>query len=251
MAGVLNISCPQCDREMKAPGDGIGKKIRCKGCDHRFIIEDPKKQAKQRLQKPSARKKAPAKKGAPPPTSRKKKSPPPKESTPKASADGDSYGVEELDDWPRCPDCTNPMSDLDAVICLNCGYNIQTRAKVETRRTYETTGMDKFLWWLPGILCVVLTIALITYTILHWFVLPGEIIENWKKHAKEGKGRMTIIAQEDISTWAYFFHPGIVVWLVVFSGWASYKAGRFAVKRLIQNPLPPEVVKEKKKKGPT
>src|SRR5205085_8967925 len=40
---TMTISCPECDRQIKAPADAVGKKIRCKSCEHVFVIKAPAK----------------------------------------------------------------------------------------------------------------------------------------------------------------------------------------------------------------
>ena len=37
MPASITIVCPECDKEMKAPADVAGKKIRCKGCGAMFV----------------------------------------------------------------------------------------------------------------------------------------------------------------------------------------------------------------------
>ena len=40
---TIVISCPECDKQIKAPADAVGKKIRCKSCEHVFVIKAPAK----------------------------------------------------------------------------------------------------------------------------------------------------------------------------------------------------------------
>src|SRR5947209_4244273 len=149
---TIVISCPECDKKIKAPADAVGKKIRCKSCDHVFVIKAPGKA--------SAKVPGPIKPAAPsgkPPKAEKPAKPtsPPKPSKPTDEDDEDAnpYGLAEVDEKLRCPQCAFEMEE-GAFICVGCGFNTRTREQARTLRIKETTGQDKFLWLLPGILAV-------------------------------------------------------------------------------------------------
>lgn len=231
MAGVIQITCAKCDRSMKVPAEGVGKKIRCKGCGHAFIIEDPA----------ARKKKPPAQKAAKPAKAKK-----PARAAVDDDEDANPYGITDEDLTPRCPECANEMESEDAVICLHCGYNTQTRTHVSTKRVYEPTGGEKFLWLLPGILCVVGIFVLIGYDVFHHFALPGICFDEWDKLIDEGKSRSEAIGEVD--WWAFIFHPGFELWIFIISAFGCYSLGKFAVKRLVYNNKPPERVKEDRKK---
>ena len=38
MASPIVVTCPQCEKQIKAPPEAQGKKIRCKGCGHAFVV---------------------------------------------------------------------------------------------------------------------------------------------------------------------------------------------------------------------
>ena len=71
MATTIVISCPECDKQIKAPAELEGKKIRCKGCGHTFVVRasaaagdgdgPAAKPAKKKPAPPPAKAKAPAK----------------------------------------------------------------------------------------------------------------------------------------------------------------------------------------------
>src|SRR5262245_53642187 len=105
MASTIDVACPECQKQIKASAELQGKKVRCKGCGHVFVIGGAT------ASKPSAEAKAgPVKVG------------------PKASGDEDdakAYGLSAITDEgiPRCPHCAQEMSSAEAIICLHCGYN--------------------------------------------------------------------------------------------------------------------------------
>jgi DNA-directed RNA polymerase subunit RPC12/RpoP len=212
MASTITITCPECKKQIKAPADLVGKKIRCKGCGHAFVAkadEEDEKPAKPA--RPAG--KAPAK---PEPAK------PAKPSDDEDDEDANPYGVTSLDLAPRCPNCANEMESAEAIICLYCGYNTVTREQAKTRKIAEVTGGDQFLWLLPGILCVIADLLLIGGVV---WVIIGAIIYNpdgeFAKYQRQAAGCCAL-------------------WWTILSIWVGYKATRFAVKRLILHPTPPE-----------
>ena len=139
-------------------------------------------------------------------------------------ADNNPYRVSELDLTPRCPFCAKEMESEEAIICLHCGYNTQTRQHGATVRTYANTGGDQFKWMLPGIACVVVIIAMIGAICYLWLGLPNpeKVKEEW---------------------WKEFLMPA-KVWGSIVAGAFIVVAGRFAVIRLILHPTPPEFEKK-------
>jgi DNA-directed RNA polymerase subunit RPC12/RpoP len=140
--------------------------------------------------------------------------------------DRNPYGVTELDLAPRCPHCAKELESEDAVICLHCGYNTQTRQHGATVRTYANTSGDQFKWLLPGILCVVGILAMIGAICYLWLGLPDpnneKIKEEW---------------------WKEFIRPA-QVWGSILAGFFIVGFGRFAVLRLVLYPTPPEMEKK-------
>jgi DNA-directed RNA polymerase subunit M/transcription elongation factor TFIIS len=193
MASTITITCPECDKQMKAPAGVIGKKIRCKSCGNVFPA---------RAAKAAAPKKAGPKKDD-------------------DDEDASPYGITEDTFTPRCPQCANELESRDAVICLHCGYNIVTREKARMRKVRDITGWDKFVWLLPGIVCALVVVLLITGDIVYCVK-----IQDWI----------------DIEAWYFFIaHLGIKIWLVLITIGIMYLAGKFAVRRLIFNYTPPEI----------
>lgn len=249
MASIIELTCPKCDRDMKAPASGIGKKIRCKGCNHQFVIEEPSRPKEKAVQKkPKKKVVAPKKKATAPPDE---------------DDDSDGYGVQDIDLGKRCPECANEMESEEAVICLHCGYNTQTRTRYESKVLEEQTGQDKFMWLLPGILCCVGILLLIGYCFFHHYALPGicdeELGDFLKTTSMSRAQALNPFASEDEKTggdktpegefWWIVFHPMIELWIVIGALYISFKCGKFAYKRLILHPDPPEIEKEKKRKS--
>jgi hypothetical protein len=211
MATAISVTCPGCKKAMRAPIEARGKKVRCKSCNHVFVV--PAAPARAPAGKPGARPQP----GADAVTAMV---PPPEEIE---DDDGESkpYGVLTMDLTPRCPHCANELESAEAVICLKCGYNLQTRDFHRTRTTLDVTGGDVFVWLLPGILCVILVLCLIGFDI--WYCLKIK----------------SIVAGED---WLEWLGSGFMrLWMVIFTLFIMYKAGKFAFIRLILNPTPPEI----------
>jgi hypothetical protein len=214
MASTVTITCPECDKTLRAPSEVLGKKIRCKGCGATF----------------SARAAADEDDDAPPP--RPKKAPAakavparPKNDKPKAKADDDDddasgYGVTTEYLGPRCPSCANAMEE-EQRICLTCGYDTETRVQSRTRKVRHTSGGDIFLWLLPGILCAILTLGLLTAQLLYIIFIVRETFGD---------------------AWYDFIGSlGMKVWTSVVVLFICYYAGKYAIIRLCIDNTPPEV----------
>lgn len=60
----------------------------------------------------------------------------------------DEAGVkpEVADNRPRCPQCKEPMATADAILCVNCGFNVETGKRLHGLATAH--GADKNLYGL-------------------------------------------------------------------------------------------------------
>jgi hypothetical protein len=225
---TITVTCPECSKQIKAPAEVAGKKIRCKGCGHTFAARADKDgpDRASAIKAPTPGKPGP-KPGADKPAE--------KPDAPYKFVDDEDegpaqYGVTDLDMTPRCPHCANEMESEEAVVCLHCGYNTQTRERVQSRKVRDTTGGEQFLWLLPGILCAVLAFFLLTWAILN---TVGYFNIDWdefrEKHGESGAkyGKQGAVC--------------CVIWWWVLMLWGAYKSGRFAIKRLFINNTPPEV----------
>jgi DNA-directed RNA polymerase subunit M/transcription elongation factor TFIIS len=240
MATIV-ITCPECDKQIKLPAEAVGKKIRCKNCEHVFVVKPPaaREAISEAKTKPPA---APAKKGAKPakPAPAAK---PPVDDDDETGPARRGYGITDLDLGIRCPQCAAEMKNEEQVICLNCGYNKVTRERIRTRKVKEVTGSDRFLWLLPGMLAVLGVLLMIGYCFFHHFALPGIMIDNWDDlTTNKGLSRLEALKDDSVGFWqAAVVHPAIEVWLFVFLAFGAWKAGKFAYKRLVVNPNPPEI----------
>jgi predicted Zn finger-like uncharacterized protein len=201
----LNVSCPQCKAPIKATDELIGKKVRCKGCGHIFVISagptEKPKPVKATPTKPApAKVKADEEEGSPNP-----------------------YGfADEEEAAPRCPHCAQELDSHDSVICIHCGYNTVTRQRVQSKKVVETTGGDTFMWLLPGLGAVFFILVLIGIDICYCLLSPG-----W--------------AQGGDYEW--LTAGGFRLWFFIMTLFGMFFAGKFAFSRLILNPTPPEKLK--------
>ena len=216
MAEAITIACPECDKKLTVAAASVGKKIRCKACEHVFVVKAP------------AASKAPAAKPAAKAADAKKKPAPKPKPPDDDEEDSKPYGITSVDTTPRCPECANELESEDAVICLTCGYNTRTRVRVESKAVEDVTGMMVFLWLLPGILCVLLVLTLLTFDIFYTIRISEYVEGAW---------------------YEFISYPFFVIWII----WAPtvvvmVGATTFAVRRLILHPRPPERIKKKAKK---
>lgn len=235
----MNISCPECDARITIDESIVGKKIRCKECEHIFVVKAPKSAA------PKAK--------APPPPPNKSKGPP---APPKAKKDSKIEGLVDEDDGtiplapikdddddddknpysliqtndtaPRCPFCALEMDPPEAIICLNCGYNTRTRTRKQTEAVMETTGGDIFAHRLPAFICIFVILILVAWDILFYIKIPkmlrGSIFE-------EGEGTNIYVAG---------CSPGFFrLYMTLFVVGASIPMIKFAYRRF--NTRPDEV----------
>ena len=226
MASTITITCPECDKQMKGPAEVLGKKIRCKGCGATFLARAgtgasapaPAKPAAKPAGKPAAKQNPGKPAGGKAPAAKAEK---PAKKPSEDDEDNSPYGYTEEKLGNRCPDCANEMETEEAVICLHCGYNRETRTKARMRKVAEITGGDVFLWLLPGILCALGLLILFVFNII--FVVYSE---EWF----------------DPDAWYSFFGgKAAKIWLVVISLFWAYLGGKFAIRRLIMDNRPPEI----------
>jgi uncharacterized CHY-type Zn-finger protein len=207
MTTPILIVCPKCHKQIKAPEEALGKKVRCKFCQAAFVAkEESGKLSSAKAVKPA---KAPAKKA-------------------KADdEDANPYSMVDVNLAPRCPECANEIAE-GQVLCLHCGYNMRTREFHKTRKVYDLSFMDHFRWLLPGIGCALAVLSIIGFNI--WYLLKIDDVISWENDSFF-LGMWTI--------------KGIKLWVVITSLFLIWFAGKFAVRRLIFHPKPPEIEKKK------
>ncbi len=225
MPALYPIVCPHCRKPGKGPIELEGKYIRCRSCKKTFKVKLPA-QAKAQAGKPEG----PGIYAFAEGIKAEKSEDIPIPVLPVIDEEEESsnpYGVTDLDERRRCPYCADLMEEED-VICLNCGYNTQTRQHIRTERTYANTTGDVFMHLLPGIICAISIFVVIGFDLFWWFGLESL----WWKPMDDWLDLTSISL-------------GIRVWEVVISLWVIWALGKFAFKRLILHPTPPEVEKEK------
>jgi DNA-directed RNA polymerase subunit RPC12/RpoP len=205
---AITVVCPECEGKMKASADAEGRKVRCKACGHVFVVPRgaAAKVAQPASQSPGGQQ-GPATTGARKPRKRDED-----------EGDGKPYDVTTLNLTPRCPECAADMEE-GGIICLTCGYNTMTRERAPRLRTQDLTDVDYFIYRLPGILCFGLAM----------YFLGGAL---WWCLYIEG------VAKGMDMSWVA--HNGIKLWVVIMCLFGAWHSGKFALRRLILHPKPPE-----------
>jgi DNA-directed RNA polymerase subunit RPC12/RpoP len=189
MPALMMIRCPHCKKQLKGPIELQGKKVRCKACAKVFVVQGT----------------------APLPLSQAG-------SKGKEAGPAQMYQMTEaIRGVPRCPQCAAELESEEAIICLNCGYNQMTGQRINVVKTYSTTATDILLWRLPGMICAVLTLAMLAFVGYLWIGLRGY-------EAGQEPG------------WLF---PS-QVWGSVLAAFIGWSCGKFAVKRIITDSMPPE-----------
>jgi hypothetical protein len=206
----IDIKCPECKKQLKGPQELIGKKIRCKSCKATFTVSAPKAVAGKGAASSSAKTKPDAAPGGYAFEDEEGKNP---------------YKMTDVIKISRCPQCAADMEAED-IICLNCGYNTETRIRIQTVKTYQTTFFDWIIWLTPGVLCVLVVLAMIGAVI--WLWIPA------------GLPRLAQVNTENEAWWGHF---SIRIYGSVAAAGISWVSGKFAFKRLVLHPTPPDKLK--------
>jgi len=237
MEATILVTCPDCKKQLKGPAELQGKKVRCKFCGHTFTVTvdapskapagksaSAKTTVDRSAQAKPAQAQAPAKRSGSSPGPAKSKpgagaaSPSPAQPSSNPAVEQNPYKMGDVVKFSRCPQCASEM-DEDAIICLDCGYNLQTRARTETRKTYQTTAGDRTKWLLPGTICAIVAVIAVGVMAFLWIYF-------WSQRDEQ-----LIFAMQ--------------VWGSVISAFTAWFTGRFAFKRLILHPVPPEKPKHR------
>jgi hypothetical protein len=233
MAAGISVTCPKCGKKVTVRAELEGKKIRCKDCKNVCPV------------KASAGKSSVPAKGK-----SKAKSAAADARDSSGEDDSNPYGITAHEEGYRCPVCANEMDSPEAIVCLHCGFNIETRQPARTRHILDTTPEDRFMWLLPGILAVLGVPVMIVIWVLYHFSLPYWIFgDKWDEvlDAPEIHGSRNRLAGDERlgqdSWYSFLFHYGIEVWLIVAILFGMFFAIKFAIQRLILHPEPPEMEK--------
>jgi DNA-directed RNA polymerase subunit RPC12/RpoP len=207
MPATITVVCPECKKAIHAAADIAGKKVRCKQCGNVFRA-NPAPPA-------GAIARSPAGKPAAAPVAPVVQDDDDGDSNP-YQVTGDSAGTY------RCPECANEMESPDAVICLHCGYNTMTRERLALRKVHDTTGGDYFLWLAPGVACAVGVLMIILLDVLYCVFV---------KSVKKDDGLLLV----------FFAWSATKMWVTIGCIAVCFFMGKFAYKRLLLHPTPPEV----------
>ncbi|HYV34959.1 MAG TPA: hypothetical protein VE988_04590 [Gemmataceae bacterium] len=196
---IATIACPKCSQTFRSSDDVIDTRIRCPLCGVAFVVEE--------FVSDDA-----------PPIARAK----PKAKSAEGEQDKNPYGVTDISIKARCPNCANEMASEDAIICLYCGYNTQTRTLGKTKKVVHQTGVDKAAWLWPGIGAVIGIFYLVLQQIcfILWF-------------GADAKGTNSTVL-------SLLFNEPIYIWTTLIVIAVIWKLGQFAFNRLILEPTPPE-----------
>ena len=225
MADGILVACPSCKKQMKVPDKAAGKKIRCPGCKGEVPVPSkPGQRVDTRVTTPDVQKKMAA-------------------AREEEEIARDPYGVTFESTGARCPFCAKELESNESRICLNCGYDMVKRKRVESKKVYERTAVDFIMWHLPTLGCFLGILAIIGGVIYYHYWLPEVVMG--KEHAEKlAKDRMDYVNDEQALSSGYMFHYGIEVWLFVIGLVLIWKCGRFMFSRLVFHFLPPERLKK-------
>ncbi len=243
---TVPIQCPECDNPMKVPDSVFGKKIKCKQCEHTFVVKDPDAGAKPavRPSKPGGGVK-PSKPGGG--TVKVKEDPKP-EPEPAAKPaykfqdDDDDDGarpdpitvVDGGEDIPRCPFCAKELEPPDAVVCIHCGFNNVTRVRAESKKVWAPDSGDWMNHLGPGVLALILCIGLIVLDVIVYLNMREWLTDTFlQKEEKNAQGETD-----------FYLKPGAFITLIFAATVMPIIGfGRFAFKRLAIDYMPTEKVK--------
>jgi DNA-directed RNA polymerase subunit RPC12/RpoP len=209
MAAMIVITCPECKKQLKGPADLQGKRVRCKACGQVFAVRSPP---------PSKSAPGPSKVSVP---AAQAKTATPVPAPPEADKEKNPYQLSDIVVTNRCPQCAAELESPEAVICLNCGYNSLSRERMTTIRTYAHTPLDWTLWLAPGILCALAVLALIG--LICFLLIPAGL--------------------QRVAGDAWWGHFSIQIYGSFVAAGVAWFVGKFAFRRLVQNPRPPEKFK--------
>lgn len=148
---MISFSC-DCGKPLRAADEHAGKRAKCGGCGKVVAIPGARPAAVQAAAAPATK---PASRVAPPgPKARASAGPEEGQGT------SHIYDLDEME-APRsapisrgrpCPGCNKPLPSPDAVLCVECGYNLKTGkkavlevAKPKRARKRRSSGVSTFI----------------------------------------------------------------------------------------------------------
>lgn len=149
MTASLDASCPECKKAIKGSTDLAGKKVRCKGCGHVFIVAASVAQSEGGARRAALDDTA-----------------------------GSAYGLVPLERaLPLCPFCAQELPSESATLCVQCGFNLRTRQRLGTKKVLDRTWGDQLAWLLPGFLALIGIFLLLALDLFYCFSLPRLVAE--------------------------------------------------------------------------
>lgn len=261
MATSIDLPCPKCEKVLKVPESAFGKKLKCKYCGEKFEVErvniDDLDEEDEPKKKPAGKVSKPTTVGTSKPggtvKSKKEKEQPKPEAKPEAPAGPGAYKFADEDedeggatpnplgvvdageDIPRCPHCAKELDPPDAVVCVHCGFNNQTRVKAESKKTWAPSGGDWFNHLTPGILALLGWILLIVIDVIVYLSMDDWLTGTFLEKDKSLEtGKVTFYARINDACILFTFAATIM---------PIIKLVRFSIIRLIINNTPEEKVK--------
>ncbi len=222
------ITCPACTKKFKGKEGLEGKRIKCPLCATPFVVPGAASgQVKVGAADPQAKKgegdEGPIKlqEETEGPASHK---PQQRVSWDDADDNKDPYKLGDFDLRARCPNCANLMASEDAVICVFCGYNTQTRQWGQTIKAVAVTPGQHFLHLLPGLIFFVMFL-LFTYGLLFFCLqLPRYV--------------------QDVSWADWMDHESVRFWVIAIALLFMWVFAVISYRRLLVNPKPKEREKQ-------
>ena len=245
MSSTVDVACPNCKKTLKIPPTIFGKKVKCKYCEHAFVVRDPDEDGDEDA---AAKPAKPSKPGAKPAAKPAASAVTTASGCCRRSAATTSPFLDDDDDGKKvgahrgrgssggfCPHCTpKELDPPDAKVCLNCGFNNLTRDKAHTKKLWASTTEDWMIHLLPGIVGLVICICYIVWDFVVYFKMREWMHESFlEMDEKDATGKLK-----------FYVPPGFFITLnLVISIVVCVPCSKLAWRRLVKEFQPPEKVK--------
>jgi hypothetical protein len=222
MSSHLDLSCPNCQKGLRVPPALAGKRVKCKQCNHPFVI--PAAAEQQSAPTPAAAAAQPA--------------------APKGRFDEEDV-VQEIglivDDLaPRCPFCAQELDPPDAIVCVHCGFNSRTRTKAYTKKVWAPDAMDWITHLFPGIVALVIFLGVLVFDIVCFISMS-----DWMKGSIFDKNDEQAYINKPDTIPEFHVKPGAFITLITgFSVFILVPTAKLAYRRLVKEFKPEEKIKK-------
>ena len=234
MSTTIPFSCPNCDGTLVVPVAAAGKRVKCKHCQ--AIIAVPSATPAKPVAKPVA-KAVPVVPPPPPPPAADANAPLKFKDDDEEDDNPNPYGVVTESDVPRCPHCATELDPPDTKVCLNCGYDMQTRQRHKSKKVYETTTQDVMSYQSPAYIWIVVLIALIVIDVLFWMNMESWMVGGFldREEPNPATQRPQFLVGPNCFNVFYSVFLMFMMWFGL----------RVIIKKLIIQPKPTEIEKVK------